>query len=168
MKLFQKYKSLRDYLDRFTLVQIGRLHIRIHTIWKDDGTDLYHSHPFSYCTIILKGGYDDVTPNKTTTLRAGSFAFRSSTTKHRIENVIPGTRTLFCTWSRSDNKWEVESTTGTDVVPGIYVRELYGRLRYSKFDQYWHRACDDVSSARNESRPSIDQTTIPNELITKL
>lgn len=77
---------------------------------------------------------------------------------------MPGTVTLFITWTRKDKQWKLERTGDTpetwfEPKPGIYSRTLYGVKRLSKFDGFWHQAAADLNSATAQHRPSIDQTT---------
>lgn len=76
--------------------------------------------------------------------------------------VQPNTLTLFITWGKGD--WALKRDDQTpggwiEYKPGIYRRNLYGRDRFCKFKDYWHRAHDTVQEAMAESHPSIDQTT---------
>lgn len=47
------------FLERYTILKIGLLHIRIHYIKDIDRSVFYHNHLFHYISIILKGGYSD-------------------------------------------------------------------------------------------------------------
>ncbi len=59
MIIFKPYSSIKDFLQRFTLLKIGTLHIRLHKIMDKDRTTLFHNHPFNYISIILKNGYTE-------------------------------------------------------------------------------------------------------------
>lgn len=169
MKILSPYKSLNGYLHRFTLLKVGRLHIRVHSILVPDGTPFLHSHPFHYASLILSGGYTEKLRSKSLTHKAGSLILRSANTPHQIVQVLPNTRTLFITWETRDRKWHLEEG-GTGVSdwaclePGIYTRELYGEVRFCKFDRFWFKAANSLEEAAAQTEPSIDQTTRPLKL----
>lgn len=92
------------YLTRYTLLRLPFLRIRIHHIWTSDDWCL-HDHPWHFMSIILKGGYTEVTEGeekmwfrnrwgpfwlpKEIRIKKyywpGSVLFRPATFKHRIE-----------------------------------------------------------------------------------
>lgn len=163
------YKSLVGYMERRTLVHIGRLHIRLHRISSADATPFLHSHPFSYVSVLLRGGYTEETLQGTTRHRRGSVLWRSSSTHHRLASVDERTLTLFITWKRRDNAWSLVRPAVPAHCPewfdhpvGVYVRVLYGKRRHCKFDGYWHTAADTPEAAWAATKPSIDQTTPPD------
>jgi hypothetical protein len=167
-RLFPDYKSLAGYLERRTLLRIGRLHIRLHRIRSADKTPFLHSHPFAYVSIVLSGGYTEQTERGFTSHRAGAVLWRPSSLHHRLEAVRPGTLTLFITWARADNSWSLRRPTELSAgVPwveypcAVYRRMLYGRERFCKFDGFWHTACDTEAAAMTSTKPSIDQSTGP-------
>ncbi len=161
------YKHLLGYLHRYTLIHIKRLHCRIHRIRRPDITPFLHTHPFSYISIILWGGYTEDVEGKLVNNGFLSVIRRDSNVAHRITAVKPGTVTLFLTWKTKDRKWRfkegslVPSVDWVSYPKGIYTRELYGKLVYSKFDQYWFKASPTPEGAQAETDPSIDQSTPP-------
>lgn len=162
------HKSLVGYMERRTLLHIGRLHIRLHRITSSDATPFLHSHPFSYVSLILRGGYTEETLKGTTHHRSGSILWRSSSTHHRLAAVDDRTLTLFITWKRKDNAWSLMRLAVPAHCPGwvdhprgVYVRVLYGKQRHCKFDGFWHSAADTPEAAWASTKPSIDQTTRP-------
>lgn len=172
---FPDYKSLAGYLERRTLVRLGRLHIRLHRIRSADATPFLHTHPFAYLSIILRGGYVEQTEAGFATYGRGSFLWRPSTLAHRLEAVQENTLTLFITWKRKDNQWALvrpavlTATVAWRAHPvGVYVRELYGTRRYCKFEGYWYVACATPHEAWQASKPSIDQTTQPISALNQL
>ena len=160
----KSYKSLKGYLERFTLLKIGRLHIQIHNILSKDVTPFQHTHPYSYISIILSGGYVEKVRETFLTHYKGGIIFRKSTTPHRITSVLPGTKTLFITWITKDKLWRFQAFGDTskeweDLTPGIYSRELYGRRVFCKFDKFWYKGHKTFEEALLEKIPSIDQET---------
>ena len=170
LTVLKPYKSLPGYLHRFTLLKLGRLHIRVHSILVPDGTPFLHTHPFHYISLILSGGYAEKLKNQTCVHRRGSLIFRKAATAHQITAVQPNTKTLFITWETQQKKWtleenDTEASQWIALDSGVYMRELYGELRYCKFDRFWHKAADSIEAALSETEPSIDQTTPAKENI---
>lgn len=160
------YKHLRGYLERYTLLNFMRVHIRFHRIKRPDITPFLHTHPFDYLSIVLWGGYTECLEDGELSHRPLSIIARSRRTAHRIIAVRPGTLTLFFTWKSEDKSWmfkecpkEHKAPDWIDYPKGVYARTLYGRPAYSKFDKYWHRAAQSIEAARTEQRPSIDQSS---------
>ena len=161
------YKHLAGYIERWTLFNKGRLHIRVQNILSEDKTPFLHTHPYAYLSIMLSGGYTEQLEDRKVVRKRWSFAFRSSKTFHRIDSVEPNTKTLFITWKTKSYDWklkrvDVKDTGWIEYPPGVYQRNLYGRMRYCKFDQYWYVACDTNEEAMQATKASIDQTTKPS------
>ncbi len=76
------------YLTRYYLFLKDRkwfpFNFFLHNFHKGDPDDL-HDHPWSYCTIILKGGYWEHTPKGKFWRKAGTIRFAGSKSLHRIE-----------------------------------------------------------------------------------
>lgn len=161
---FSHYKSLNGYLHRYTLLKIGRLHVRLHRILSPDGTPFQHTHPFSYISFVMNGGYCEKVNDAYFNHGLFSIIAHNSTTFHQIVSVKPNTLTIFFSWQRADNKWCLFEN-GDDIsnwVPyknGVYIRQLYGRYVYSKFNKFWYKASNSFNGALKQNAPSIDQTT---------
>jgi len=106
MNKLGRYRIINDrqdkepYLERYYLFLKNRerfpFNIFIHKFLKSDPDDL-HDHPWSYCTIILSGGYWEHTPEiidrdtgeikttKKTWWGPGSIRFSRPQQRHRIE-----------------------------------------------------------------------------------
>lgn len=161
------YKHLRGYLERYTIIKFWRVHVRFHRIKRPDITPFLHSHPFHYLSIVLWGGYSECLDNgKVIKHSMFSVIPRSARVAHRILTVEKGTLTLFFTVKTRDYSWRLEDDKSDHPAPewidypkGIYLRELYGRKVYSKFDRYWHKAANCIDLANTEMQPSIDQST---------
>jgi hypothetical protein len=164
--MLQPYKSLKGYLERWTVLKIGKLHIRLHDIKRNDATPFLHNHPFHYLSFILNGGYVENLDGVLKTRKKFSIAFRSDNTYHRIVSVKPNTRTLFFTW-KTNTKWNLKPTEEkvdewVDYPSGMYIRTLWGKPKYCKFDKFWFEGKDSKNEALNSIRPSIDQTSKPD------
>lgn len=112
-------ESKEPYLSRYYLFLKGRkwfpFNIFLHNFHRSDPDDL-HDHPWPYCTIILRGGYWEHTPNGRFWRAAGTIRFAGSRSLHRVE-LAPGvdTWTLF--------------------IPGPSVRE-WGFIKNGKWIQH--------------------------------
>jgi len=159
----KEYKSLVGYLERFTVIHVGRLHIRLHRIKSADRTPFLHSHPFHYISFIMRGGYEEELENKIIDHKRFSFIFRRNSTYHRIKSVRPDTVTLFFTWKTPEYKWrfgkQTLDTVQWPMLQGVYKRQVFGKDYYAKFDKYWHIGHTCIEKCLAETSPSIDQTT---------
>jgi len=104
------YTHLRDYMERYWLIHYDRCFgygLRVHHIKQSDDRH-FHDHPWNYCSLILRGGYYEVTPvfdrsglfqgEKRRWHGPGSVLLRRSSSWHRLE--LPEGQTvwtLFCT-----------------------------------------------------------------------
>lgn len=108
------------YLERYHVLKLGRLEIRLHRFVSGDGERHLHDHPFAAACLILAGGYVE---ERTTSLgqvvqlayRAGDWNFIRSNrgldgTVHRIARTDPNTWTLNITW-RTGTLWGFHEQT---------------------------------------------------------
>lgn len=95
------------------LIQRFGIAIRIHNIKRSDDDRAFHDHPWWYVTLILRGGYIEVTPvyfdgiycrTRTTWQPPGTVLFRSAKSWHRLEVVGTSAWTLFITGPKT-NSW---------------------------------------------------------------
>jgi len=109
------YVHLEGYMERYWLIPYSRWFpaVRIHHILRSDDNRAFHDHPWAYLSIILRGGYTEVTPyfeaadepGKVRYLKyypAGSILFRKAKSFHRLQVAEGQTAwTLFITF-----KWQ--------------------------------------------------------------
>lgn len=121
------YHHLPGYLHRWKVLGWGRFMVRVHHLLDIDRTPFLHTHPFSYLSIVWRGGYTERVRRKDGSLhtlvrRTGSIAWRSSTTAHRIDHVEPGCATLFLTWKRAGagQGWTLERHPDVSAPPGYH------------------------------------------------
>ena len=164
------YNHLLNYLHRWTLCKIGKLHVRIHHILSSDGTPFLHSHPFWYVSIIFKGGYtEQVLVNnelKVITHTAPAIIVRSPSRYHRISEVSGVCKTLFFTWKAKD--WNLMRHSGVATpdwyaaprLPGVYRRLINGRSVYSRFENgMWWLGTSTQDTAPTSTKLSVHQNT---------
>ena len=160
MTLFKPYSNVKDFLQRFTLLKIGKLHIRLHRIVGQDTTTLFHNHPFDYISIILSGGYTElVMKEDETKCHHHSFLSvirRSHLTFHRIESCKKNTLSLFLTYG--DYGWNAINISGNMENDGIFERQINGNTVWSKKQNgIWFIGNKNKNIALNETRHSIHQ-----------
>lgn len=105
----------RPYMLRWWVIPRNRwFNIYLHKVLRDDDDRALHDHPWWNISIVLRGGYVEVMPDKrrlTTPFtrisdmpvvrklrRPGSFVLRRATDAHRLELVKDGDRARHC-WS---------------------------------------------------------------------
>jgi hypothetical protein len=169
MRFFKKYPSIPNYLSRFTVLKLGRLHIRLHKITSADATPYLHNHPFWYLSLVLGGGYTEQvlkpTSNHlyTSTFGLGSIIVGSPHKLHRIADCTFA-RTLFITWA-SDVQWTLQrhpavappATFKAPATPGLYRRKVNGKDLWCKFNNYWYIGSSDPKKASTITKFSIHQ-----------
>lgn len=143
--LYRADKAL--YLTRYTLLRLPFLRIRLHHIFLSDNECL-HDHPWDFMSIILKGGYWEVTEYLTgvkdegwpfTAEKAldkiwynpGKILFRKANSKHRIElgskrtgneswKIVPCWTLLFMIPRKRD--WGFWTKAGKFIKHNVYER----------------------------------------------
>jgi|GEM_PF-1954875 len=105
MKPYRKFKNFQvrwkeklglpecPYLYRWTLILFG-YSIRIHHWLKSDDRRFFHDHSCDLISIILKGGYTNVTPNGKFAVKAGSIWFAKADKRHYLDILREGAWTL--------------------------------------------------------------------------
>ena len=58
--------------------------IYLHRFWHSDDDEALHDHPWINFTYLLKGYYEEITPNGARPYYKGSFKFRLAHTPHRL------------------------------------------------------------------------------------
>ena len=165
MKIFKQYSNIKNFLERFTIIKIGRLHIRIHKLLDKDQSTLLHSHPFHYISIILKGGYTELYIDKHGRFHSKTYSLfsvikRSATTFHIITQISAPTITLFIAYGNYG--WDVINLDTKEDEDGIFKRLINGNIVYSKKKLgVWYIGNKDIEIAMKETRYSIHQTILP-------
>ena len=163
MILLKKYRSIPKYLERFTIIKILNLHIRIHNILSEDKTPFYHTHPFHFISIIISGGYTEeyIHHNQIITKTHKPFIpiIRNKKTYHKIKSVEPNTKTLFIAIGNT-KQWHLKSLNPNINRPenGLYLRNINNQTVYSKcHNGMFHIGSQNQNIAKNETRLSIYQ-----------
>lgn len=89
----------KPYLLRWHVIPRNPLfNVYLHKILRDDDDRALHDHPWPSLSIILRGGYIEVTASGTFWRRPGAFIFRRATTAHRLALPVVGGGIRYC-WS---------------------------------------------------------------------
>ena len=94
----------------------------VHEFLRSDGDDEMHDHTADCETLVLEGGYWEVTPEGRRWLGAGDRHRRAATDFHRVElepGVIP--LTLFAKGPRR-NEWAFLGADGARIAPADFAR----------------------------------------------
>jgi hypothetical protein len=88
--VFVKLKILHDncgapFLARLAIFTIFGLSLKLHIFLRSDADIELHDHPWSFWTLILCGGYNEVTEKGVITRKPGSLSFRPAKWRHRVE-----------------------------------------------------------------------------------
>lgn len=162
------YNHLVDYLHRWTVCKIGKLHVRLHHILSTDGTPFLHNHPFAYVSFVFSGGYTEqvLVKGKLKEVQhvAPAIIVRRSNVFHRIVDLKGKCKTLFVAYG--DSKWELQThpdvarpfTYVTPMDEGIYRRIINGKPVYSRFENgVWYAGSDEYEGAVNSTKLSVHQ-----------
>ncbi len=120
------------YLERYYLFLKDRkkfpFNIFLHHFLKGDLDDL-HDHPWSYSTLILKGGYWETTPAGRFWRGPGHFRYCKANSMHRVE-LEPGVEcwTLFMP-GQQQRDWGFD-VDGTWIQHEQYLKERYEKAHH--------------------------------------
>ena len=107
MKLIWNYKGgLKEcpYYRLWAIISKRFGSIRLHNWLADDDHRHMHNHPYAFVTIVLRGGYTDVTENGKEVVRAFTWRYRPANHMHSVQDVIPNSWTLLITGPASQ-RW---------------------------------------------------------------
>lgn len=88
----------RPYLMRWWIVRTNYLRVYLHRIMRDDDDRALHDHPWWNVSIVLRGGYREITKAGAKMRRPGSIVFRRATAAHRLELPVRNGGIRYC-WS---------------------------------------------------------------------
>lgn len=87
------------YMLRWWIIPRNRFfNIYLHKILRDDDDRALHDHPWWNVSIVLRGGYREITPTGSKMRRPGSVVFRRATAIHRLELPVINATISYC-WS---------------------------------------------------------------------
>lgn len=91
------------HFQRWRILNLGLLGIYVHKIFESD-QDHPHSHPWSFWTLCLSGGYDETRAFRVRKFRPGNVSSMSTFEFHTFKLIAP-TTTLVLTGRRSNPNW---------------------------------------------------------------
>lgn len=110
-------------------ISFGFFSIRLHKWIKSDDDRVFHDHPYWFITLVLRGGYKDISPKGTDFLSLGSIRYRPAEHQHTVQLTKSPTYTLLLA-GRPSRRW------------GFWVDgKIVKRDRY--FAVWGHHACDE-------------------------
>lgn len=104
--------SGEPYLRRWYLIPRNRVvNVYLHQFLRSDEDRALHNHPWWFISLILHGGYYEITESGSRARNAGSIAFRPAKWSHRVE------LDMVRTWSFERDQW-YEKPCWTLIVTG--------------------------------------------------
>jgi hypothetical protein len=160
MRFMTNYTNIVGFLKRFTLLQVGSLHIRIHSILGNDVTNFMHNHPFNYISVVLSGAYEEhYIDNNIIKIKhraAPAIIVASHSRFHRIHKVEGKCKTLFIAYGKY--KWRAMNMSVPNHPDGMYVRVMNNeRLHCKRINDIWYIGNSNRRIAMLETRHSIHQ-----------
>ena len=106
------YLHLEGYMERFWIFQTRWLSARLHRILRSDHDRDLHDHPWDYATVILRGGYWEVTDAGKRWYGPGSILLRRATHLHRLILPSGAPATTLFVHRRKSREWGFRTDTG--------------------------------------------------------
>jgi hypothetical protein len=122
------------YAERWVL-DFGKFTLRLHHFFRSDDARAFHDHSWWFLTLVLKGGYTDVSPEGNDHLRPGSIRFRKAHHRHTVRTDPGGVWTLVVTGPKV-RRWGFWVTRKD----GSGTERLIKSNKY--FATYGHHPCD--------------------------
>src|SRR5262245_9881749 len=91
------------YLRRWAL-NFGLFSMRVHHWYSSDDHRAFHDHPWWFVTLVLRGGYTDVSPAGRERMTPGKVRFRPAIHRHTTEVDSGGCWSLLLT-GRQKRRW---------------------------------------------------------------
>lgn len=145
------YRHLDGYMERYWLLRTRWLSCRLHVILASDDDRALHDHPWNYATVVLRGGYTEVTPDPVISgltwachlpegqrrewIAPGRVLFRRAESLHRLE--VPRGQTcltLFFT-GRKRRSWGFQTPQGW-----LHHRDYVARIEDGTVPHSWRGA----------------------------
>lgn len=118
-----------------TMLDLRLFSIRLHHFRSSDDDRALHDHPWWFFTLILKGGYTDVSDTGDTVMKRGHLYFRKAHHRHTVQ-VNPGGVWTLCLMGPKSRTW------------GFWVDRKDGKgKRFLKANKFFithgHHQCQD-------------------------
>jgi hypothetical protein len=122
-----RWKEIRDldsgdvYLSRLMLIRTKWFGLYVHVIRRADWSECQHDHPWSFVTMILKGGYEEQIGNVVVTRKPGYVGYRPRSFEHRISRLLNGNAVTLVMRFTNHEAWGFRTLNGEKVPWGKYV-----------------------------------------------
>lgn len=120
------------YMRRWAVL-LGAGSVRVHHFYRSDDERALHDHPWWFVTVVLGGGYTDVSEDGLDHLGRGSIRFRPALHRHTVR-VDPG------------GSWTLLLTGPNLRTWGFWERLPGGGVRFRKANKWFfihgHHPCD--------------------------
>src|ERR1051326_5432952 len=100
------------YLSRLMLVRLPWIGLYLHVIRRPDWSKCQHDHPWSFITLILRGGYEEVVGTVAHTRRPGYIGYRPRKFEHRITRLLNGEAITLVLRFRNHEEWGFRTQAG--------------------------------------------------------
>lgn len=102
----------RSVLMRRWFAHLGAVSVLVHKFESSDDTSLgLHDHPWSFLTIVLWRGYDELRPESVVRRRPGSIAFRRAEDLHAVR-LRGGPSWSICITGPRRREWGFQTAKG--------------------------------------------------------
>ena len=109
------------YLARTMWLKFNRLGVYTHRILLPDRARAEHSHPWTFLTIILRGGYVEEIEGKTYTRKPGYIGWRGRSFRHRIIALRGRPALTLIIRGRNGDRWNFYNKRGETIDWQDYV-----------------------------------------------
>lgn len=99
-----------DYMRRYYVSQDPGSSVRLHHIIRSDPGVILHDHPWDFVSLILAGGYTEVTPDGETRYEAPCVLVRKAEQPHRL--IIDGDAWTFIACGTVRRRWGFHTPAG--------------------------------------------------------
>jgi hypothetical protein len=99
-----------------------RFSLYLHVIRRPDWSKCQHDHPWSFITIILKGGYIEVVGEHTHIRRPGYIGYRPRRFEHAITKLLKGKAVTLVLRGPNHEEWGFRTRFGEKVPWQRYVK----------------------------------------------
>lgn len=146
-RLLPQWKHIADidrpeeiYLSRLMLIRTPLFGLYLHIIRRPDWAHCQHDHPWSFTTLILRGGYEEEVGDQTFVRRPGYVGHRPRTFEHRIVRLLNGPALTLVFRGPNHESWGFRLRVTGEKIAWQRYTALSQRLRV-----LW---CDDRAEAR--------------------
>jgi hypothetical protein len=130
MKLIWRQKVGKPecpYIVRW-VADFGPFSIRLHQWLRSDDQRHFHDHSWDFVTLVLRGGYTDLSPEGAQRMTPGTIAYRAAEHQHTVKVDKGGCLTLLFCWKERREF-------------GFWVKGKF-RRRNKYFFEHGHHPCE--------------------------